>query len=400
MKILPDLTHEEYANLKASIAAIGPQHVLIYDERGDLLDGHARKKIFRELGITKFPVRTISGLSKEEKRHLIYQLNCNRRQLDRKQKQALIENELKNSPDLSNNWIAEILGVDHETVQRTRRRLEATCEIRKLTKFRCRDCKTRRYPTITLEENEQVIERATQALQNLGDTAPPRNMTLNNAERLVREKNYQEALEARIVIPTRKDKIQLYHCDFRDLAIKANSVALVFTDPPYQQEHLPLISDVARKAKEVLRPGGVFLAYTGISYLNEVMARYSEYLDYQWTIALIHKGLAKISFEKNVRMGWRPILIFTNGPYRHHWFINDTFHDKGKEKEYHPYQQSIEAVRYYIEMFTKPNDLVVDFCAGSFTVAEACQRLGRRFIGCDIDQGCVGIGQKRLGMIS
>jgi predicted RNA methylase len=49
-----------------------------------------------------------------------------------------------------------------------------------------------------------------------------------------------------------------------------------------------------------------------------------------------------------------------------------------------------------VRYFSTPGDLVVDPCAGSFTTAVACHRLGRRFVGCDVDKAAVVVGQERL----
>ena len=53
------------------------------------------------------------------------------------------QQELKRTPDLANNWIAEILGVDDKTVKAARSRLESTSEIPKLRKLRGKDGKNR-----------------------------------------------------------------------------------------------------------------------------------------------------------------------------------------------------------------------------------------------------------------
>jgi site-specific DNA-methyltransferase (adenine-specific) len=82
-------------------------------------------------------------LTEEEKRHLALALNVKRRHLTRPQMQALIEQELKRTPDLTNNWLAEILGVDDRTVLAARKRLESTSALRKFTKLRGKDGKSR-----------------------------------------------------------------------------------------------------------------------------------------------------------------------------------------------------------------------------------------------------------------
>jgi hypothetical protein len=55
------------------------------------------------------------------------------------------------------------------------------------------------------------------------------------------------------------------HGDFRDLSaeLKSNSVDLVFTDPPYDDESLPLYGDMGEVAARVLKPGGSLVTYCG-----------------------------------------------------------------------------------------------------------------------------------------
>jgi ParB-like chromosome segregation protein Spo0J len=48
---LPELTAEEYTRLKASIAERGVEVAVVRDEQGELLDGRARIRAARELGL-------------------------------------------------------------------------------------------------------------------------------------------------------------------------------------------------------------------------------------------------------------------------------------------------------------------------------------------------------------
>lgn len=61
-------------------------------------------------------------------------------------------------------------------------------------------------------------------------------------------------------------------------------------------------------------------------------------------------------------------------------------------------QKPIELIKRIILSSSNENDLVADFFAGSFTTAEACKDLNRKFIGCDISQKAVEIGLKRCGL--
>ena len=62
------------------------------------------------------------------------------------------------------------------------------------------------------------------------------------------------------------------------------------------------------------------------------------------------------------------------------------------------WQQPVEIFQRLVKDFSNVGDLVVDPCGGSFTTAIACAQpeSRRRFIGCDIDEHSVRIGQQRL----
>jgi DNA modification methylase len=69
-----------------------------------------------------------------------------------------------------------------------------------------------------------------------------------------------------------------------------------------------------------------------------------------------------------------------------------------KEKQWHPHQQPLALFQHLVREYTDPGDLIVDPCGGGFTTAEACLRLGRRCICCDVDAVCVSKGLERMEM--
>jgi len=79
-QLLPPLTVEERAALKADIAARGIMVPVEVDEAGAILDGHNRAAIAAELGI-EAPTVTRAGLSEAQKREHVLKLNLLRRQL-------------------------------------------------------------------------------------------------------------------------------------------------------------------------------------------------------------------------------------------------------------------------------------------------------------------------------
>jgi len=140
---LPDLPPEEFEALKADIAQNGLQYPIIKDEKGNTLDGHQRERAERELGNKNYPIKVVAGLTEQQKWHYAISVNVKRRHLTTAQKRALIEQELKRTPDIADNWLAEILAVDDKTVRAARKRLESTSEIPKLKKLRGKDGRNR-----------------------------------------------------------------------------------------------------------------------------------------------------------------------------------------------------------------------------------------------------------------
>lgn len=128
-QVMPRLSDDDYATLKADIAARGVLVPVEYDDDGEVLDGHHRVRACAELGITDWPRVVRPGLSEDGKRLHARQLNLARRHLDRAQKRELIAAQLKDTPEKSNRQIADGLKVDHKTVQSVRSERESIGEI-------------------------------------------------------------------------------------------------------------------------------------------------------------------------------------------------------------------------------------------------------------------------------
>ena len=117
---MPDLAPWDYELLKASIARVGVLVPVLKDEYGNTIDGYQRERACRELAITDYRIETVAGLSEDQKLDRAFTLNLVRRRLDQKQMRELIAAELKRTPDLSDNWLAQILGSTDKTVEAVR----------------------------------------------------------------------------------------------------------------------------------------------------------------------------------------------------------------------------------------------------------------------------------------
>lgn len=176
----------------------------------------------------------------------------------------------------------------------------------------------------------------------------------------------------------------IHHGDFRKLSphvLPDSSAQLVFTDPPYDEDSLPLFEAAAREAARVLRPGGSFLAYSGQKHLAHAITACSQHLTYWWLFALIHEGSAQLLQKLGIRCHWKPIVWFVKGTRGDVTsIVPDLIRGSGREKDQHEWQQGEAEAADLIQRLTNPDDLVVDFMAGSGTILAAAKRLERRVV--------------------
>ena len=108
------------------------------------------------------------GRNEPEKLAHARKLNMIRRHLTKGQRDELIKQQLKETPELSDRRIAESLGVDKNTIAVRRQELESTGEIHQLNKRIGADGKERRKPVSVFNptpreeralKDDRVIER-------------------------------------------------------------------------------------------------------------------------------------------------------------------------------------------------------------------------------------------------
>lgn len=86
---MPDITGEKWEEFKRDIQANGIKVAVLYDEDGNILDGHQRVRACEELGIAEFPKEVRTGLSEKAKYVLAMSLNYHRRQLTPQQQHEI-----------------------------------------------------------------------------------------------------------------------------------------------------------------------------------------------------------------------------------------------------------------------------------------------------------------------
>ena len=165
-QVMPELTAEEYAELKADIEQRGVMVPIEYDEFGNVLDGYHRLKICGELGIKDFPRVIRAGMTEAEKLTHARKLNMARRHLTQEQKSVLIREQIKATPEQSDRQIAQALGVSPTTVGTARRDMEDKGQLSKLDTSTGTDGKT--YPRKPVSVfNPTVSAQRTEAVQRI-----------------------------------------------------------------------------------------------------------------------------------------------------------------------------------------------------------------------------------------
>lgn len=225
---------------------------------------------------------------------------------------------------------------------------------------------------------------------------------LVDAVRIIEKETRRQALidkSSEVKLP---DDCQIYHGDFRNpeilKRIPDNSIDLLFVDPPYNEDSLPLYGSMAEVAVQKLNTGGNLVFYHGKNNLPRITKLLDiEGLNYNWEFCVLHTGTTGTVFPKKVFVDWKPLLWYVKGENPN---IVDFTHDSKEieielespivstppEKILHDWQQSQLEVEYIIKATTVPNMKIVDLMTGSGTTGIAARRLGRQFIGIDISE--------------
>lgn len=195
---------------------------------------------------------------------------------------------------------------------------------------------------------------------------------------------------------------QLHVGDFREKAsvIADASVDLVFTDPPYDRESIPLYEAAAKEAARILKPGGSMISYCGHLLIPEVLPLMMAHLKYFWMGAHVHDGgpMSRMT-QFGIIAGFKPLLWFVKDKRAERQnFLCDTVLAK-QEKDSHPWQQDVAVAEHFIQGLTSEGGMVVDFFAGGGTTIIAAQKLNRLWQAFEIDEKAVVAIKDRMEVV-
>lgn len=397
--LLPPLSTEEFDALRESIKADGVRVPVIVDDDDNVLDGHHRLKIDPDA-----PRKVLRGLSEAEKQAFVFQANFVRRNLSPSQKKeaarrmrevakALREEDAKKN---TQKRVAMLLGVSRECVSAWWNRGDTSDGTSTNTGKPRPDARVKVSPQAhpVIVERIDAGEPQAQVAADFG-VSQQAVSTIVSKERKQKEKaKAREEAAAKIA----DDTLGVFHGDFRRIGAEVadESVDLIFTDPPYDEDATALYLELSAFAKRVLRPGGWCLSYSGQAWLPQVMAGLGVHLSYGWCFAIEHSG-GDLRFRKlKIHNGWKPILGYFKPPLSAWWEWFQDITSGGREKTEHEWQQAESEAAHFIDALCPKQGIVCDPMCGSGTSLVAARKLGFRACGFDADKAAVDTARIRL----
>jgi 16S rRNA G966 N2-methylase RsmD len=263
----------------------------------------------------------------------------------------------------------------------------------------------------TLEKEKKLIEAAKQAPEqfeelrkkvDLGKISThkaynelqkqvKRNQVLSSAKNLDSDSHLQKG-------------ILLLHGDFREqiLEIPDSTVDLVLTDPPYSRDCLSLYSDLAIASSRVLKNGASLVTYANHCLVPEITKSMEDLgLNRQWIIAVKLSGPFAHFHPKKVSIKWKPLLWFVKGDKTNSLdYISDFIESRSAEKVTFEWEQNTIEAEHVISRLTVEGQTVCDPMMGEGTSGVAATKLGRRFIGIEINSERIDIAKARISKTS
>jgi DNA modification methylase len=422
-KLVYPLSNAEYQVLKNSIREDGLHYPIIINPKGEILDGHHRYKICKEIGIPiKYKIKSFNNTIEEKK--FVIDINLKRRQLNDFQKAELAYkledlykqqarlrqlSKLKNVKDKieSSSW-----STDHNDNNNKNSIIEDT----KGKTIEVISKKNNISPK-TYQRARTIIENATEEVKD--KLRANKTSISKEYDKIQRDRKRQELLSQLDNFQSSNNKnfensnYKLIYGDFIKQSqneIADNSISLMLTDPPYGKEYLSLYHELAKSAVRVLKPGGSLVFYVGHIILDEVIKILDEFslnkhnnsmnLQYWWILTVKHSGHHQKVYPRHVFAEWKPLLWYVKGERVNDLVISNTIGDyiesAPPSKIEHEWQQSTIEAEYIIKNLTLENQTVLDPMMGSGTTGIASLNLGRKFIGIEINPETFEIAKVRI----
>jgi DNA modification methylase len=176
------------------------------------------------------------------------------------------------------------------------------------------------------------------------------------------------------------------------------SIDLIFTDPPYLGEYVPLYEFLTTEAARILKPDGFLLMYVGGYWKDDIMANTRKTLEYFWDYIVWEPNNSPINWPRKTIARNKSILAYrpkggTGLPITQ---VLSVWLGGGEDKRFHLWGQCESEARYFIDCFSRPGDVVLDICAGGGTTPAVCKMLGRHYLAFEIERDVAEAARARV----
>lgn len=385
-EMIPPLSAEEYSALETSILSRGCR-VPLDVWNGVLVDGHNRFKICT--GHKKpFKTKSIEFADRDEAMDWIDANQLARRNLSKDQRDMLIarlyERNMKRvtNPNGIGGKSGKIDEVHSELHQSTAQQIATQVGV-----------------------SESTVKRAVKKVQTIkknpvaAKAVSSGKMTISKAVKEIRKQEEIQRLTESQVNITEEAKqslasiLDIRVCTCRELFASGIKPDAVITDPPYPEEFLPVFSELAEACAGADVP--LVAVMSGQSYLPEVYQRLCQHLTYRWTLAYMTPGGQAVQqWQAKVNTTWKPVLLFGQAM---EWFGDvSVSKTNDNDKRFHGWGQSESGIADLVNRLTQPGQLICDPFLGGGTTAVVALALGRKFVGCDVEEKCVNDTRMRI----
>ena len=208
----------------------------------------------------------------------------------------------------------------------------------------------------------------------------------------------------------------LYRADCRDVLPLLPKVDAVVTDPPYgigfvydthvddEASYQEFIWPIIERAEALLHPGCPVFVWQAQKWMN----RFHELFPRNWRILIVGKNFVQIR-ATHMQYAYDPVVVWwkdganpwtwKDGPIRRDYFVSNcasTMSDTKSLAKLHPCPRQVDVCEYVIGNWAPPNSTILDPFMGTGTTGVACVKLGRKFIGIEIDEGYFEIACRRI----
>ena len=411
----PPLNEQDWNELLESVRKHGVLVPIVITPDGVLIDGVHRQKAAIETGQVA-PARYCAPDADVIKEVISY--NLARRHMNTSQR-AVVADKLSalstpggdrkgdhsanSQNDLTQDKAAQIMSVGTRAVSEARKvREHGSPELyQKVKTGEVAVSAARQIVDLPHDDQKEILEEAQK------HNFKGREGKLSTAQRQVKRRKAIEAAEA-VTVPA-DARWELHHKTVSRLHedVKGESVDIIFTDPPYGQEYIPVYEELAQFAQHALKPGGHLLVMTGQAYLPDIVDRMkvAQRIKWHWMMAYRMPGSNAFIHARNVYNQQKPILWYVKDRSTLDCGIHDmpTAKEPDATNEYHDWGQSEEGATSVLARFAErvcPGGVVCDPFVGGGAFGVAAVKLGFQFIGADKSSGEIQVTRARLSEVS